>query len=692
LSAVRLGYRLGVRAESVLEDSGRALRLSRRAFLGASVAAAAATMPGLAACSSPRPKLHGELHDVEHVVILMQENRSFDHYFGTMRGVRGYSDRTALLLPSGNSVFHQPDPKRPDGGYILPFHVDTARVDGQGMTELDHSWNGTHDAWNRGGYDDGVAAKTDLAMGYFEQADIPFHRALAAGFTICDNYFCSVQGPTIPNRLYLWTGMIDPSGTAGGPAIGNPEKYVPVYDWTTYPERLQKAGISWQVYANDEVGSQAHHPFVGDSGFNPLWHFRAFHNALAARDSATRQLAERASLRTNWKPDSGLGKSTDHVLAQFIADCRAGSLPAVSWVVTPYGYTEHPAARPVDGAAYVQRMLRAIWDNPALWERTVVLINYDENDGFFDHVIPPVAPAGTPDEYVRGRPIGLGPRTPLLVISPWSTGGYVCSQVFDHTSILRFLEAWTGVRESNISAWRRSICGDLLSCFDFGAHRTSIPTLPDTSTLRAAADRTEAGRPRPEPPDPGRQQPPVQEPGSAPARPIPYQPVVSLTASALAVVAALANLGDAALQFAVYAHHLPGVPPQRVDVAPRGTGTARVRATDRYHVAVHGPNGFLAEAIGDAASGGVEVSAELSHVGGRPKLILRASNSTARPVTLTGASSDLQVAARGRAALTLDPSAHASGWYDQTLVLAGHPTWSRRFAGHLETGRPSRTA
>ena len=194
--------------------------------------------------------------DIKHVVILMQENRSFDHYFGTLSGVRGFDDPDALRLPGGKSVFYQPDEENPDG-YMLPFHLDTHASSAQKIPSTSHAWAVQHDAWNGGKMDrwlpahrkaDGV--KGPYVMGYYKRADIPFQFALAESFTICDGYHCSVMGPTWPNRMYLMTGMIDPEerrrtddqqqGAAGG------------YNWTTYPERLEKAGVSWKVYQQQD--------------------------------------------------------------------------------------------------------------------------------------------------------------------------------------------------------------------------------------------------------------------------------------------------------------------------------------------------------------------------------------------------------------------------------------------------------
>ncbi|MCW2546615.1 MAG: phospholipase, partial [Mycobacterium sp.] len=629
------------------------------------------------------------------------ENRSFDHYYGTMRGVRGFSDHAAVRMTSGRSVFAQLDPTRTDGGYLLPFHVDTTKVDGQDLGDLDHSWDGTHLAWDGGEYDRWVAAKTELTMSYFTHQDVPFHRALADAFTVCDNYFCSVQGPTTPNRLYLWSGMIDPNAHGGGPVIQNPADYEPVLSWTTYPERLQAAGISWQVYANDEVGDDGAHPFVGDYGDNPLWLFKAYHDALASTDPKARQLAARANVHDGWKADSGQGKDVDHVLAPFIADCKAARLPKVSWIVAPYGYSEHPAARPVDGAAYTARILEALWSDSKLWKSTVLFADFDENDGFFDHVVPPVAPIGTPDEYVLGRPIGLGPRVPMTVISPWSRGGYVNSQVFDHTSVLRFLERWTGVHEPNISAWRRALCGDLTNCFDFGQQTTAIPMLPDTAKLRASADRTETQLPAAAPPAAGAQVVAIQEAGSSPARPLPYQPSASgqVKASGTLLALSLSNCGSQALQLAVYAYHLVAVLPSRYDIAPSQKRTVEVATlAGSYDVAVHGPNGFLHTLKGDAKSNGTGVEAAVSFSGpaAAPALRLEFTNAGAAKRTFQvanrfGPTSKVTVLPGRTHDLLFRPLEQDHGWYDLTVTVDGLETFGRSYAGHLENGRPSRT-
>jgi phospholipase C len=557
---------------------------------------------GLGGGSSRR----GSLDDVEHVVILMQENRSFDHYYGTMRGVRGYGDTAALT-----GVFRQPDPK---GGVLLPFHVDTMKVDGQQLADLDHSWPGTHTAWANGEYNDWIAAKSELTMAYFDQSDIRFHRALADNFTICDNYFCSIQGPTTPNRLYQFTGMIDPRGRAGGPAIANPPDYNPVYSWTTYPERLQAAGVSWRVYANKEVGDGGGEDgYVGDYGDNPLWLFHAYHDALASSDPSRRELAERASVHNGWLPNSGKGHDVKHVLSEFLDDCESGDLPKVSWVVAPYAYCEHPQARPVDGANYVQTVLQAIFDNDDLWKSTAIFLNFDENDGFFDHVLPPIPPPNTPLEFVQGLPIGLGPRVPMTVVSPWSNGGWVNSEVADHTSVIRFLERWTGVHEPNISPWRRAVCGDLTSAFDFRDHDTRIPMLPDTGAMRRAVDKLQPSLPPPVIPAPGSQTMPEQERGTRPARPLPYQLIANAAVVAGTVTVTLENHGRKSAALSVFRQGLP--PSQHlVDVGERESlSTPVTAATANLAASVNGVGAGVATAVPlPAAAGALPAPAGLT--------------------------------------------------------------------------------
>jgi phospholipase C len=424
----------------------RRLLTSATALTGA--AAGAAVLPlsvRKAAAASLASPARARLADIQHIVILMQENRSFDHYFGTMPGVRGFADPTAIKLPSGNPVFFQPDPSHAQG-YLLPFHYDTRTTSAQATPGTDHSWPTQHQAWDGGKMDAWIPAKGPFTMGYFTRDDIPFHWALAEAFTICDNYHCSVFGPTNPNRLNMWTGMIDPNGTGGGPIIDNTPAFNNVIlSWTTYPERLERAGISWQVYQEEDNFDD-----------NALAWFKQYANAPSSSPLRQRGIA--------------FGQAGD-----FESDARNDRLPQVSWLVAPTAQSEHPDSSPAAGAEYIAQKLDAIASNPEVWAKTAFILCYDENDGLFDHVVPPTPPAGTADEFASGLPVGLGFRTPTTIVSPWTAGGFVNSDVFDHTSLIRLIEARFGVFEPNISAWRRQTCGDLTSVFRFSSPARPFP-------------------------------------------------------------------------------------------------------------------------------------------------------------------------------------------------------------------------
>ncbi len=211
----------------------------RRTFLkwmGSPALAAALPLDFSRALSIPAHSRTGTINDVEHVIFLMQENRSFDHYFGTMRGVRGFADPRAVKLPSGQSVWHQPN----GTGELLPFRPDVEDLGQTFLPDPPHGWADTHAAWNRGKYDRWVPNKGVTAMTYHLRKDLPYQFALADAFTVCDNYHCSLMGPTDPNRYHMWTGWVGNDGAAGGPVITNAEAG---YDWSTYPERLERAGI-----------------------------------------------------------------------------------------------------------------------------------------------------------------------------------------------------------------------------------------------------------------------------------------------------------------------------------------------------------------------------------------------------------------------------------------------------------------
>ncbi len=484
----------------VIEDDptgGRASGIGRRAFVKAGVGAGALLLG--AGGIDPRPAAAGtpaSLRDIDHVVFLIQENRSFDHYFGTLSGVRGFSDPDVLQRPWGTTVFAQPDPDlgRNPSGRVLPFRLGSRS--GGCVPDLNHSWAAQHLSWAGGRMEGFVRAHriiddapfppgappanlAPLTMGYFKREDIPFHHALADAFTVCDGYFSSVLGPTYPNRVMSMSGTVDPEGRLGGGPVLDNSAGNGLLQWESYPERLQSHGIDWRVYQERNNDSD-----------NVLPLFYGFQNTssdLYRRGNSVIATAE--------------GGAGPGLAARLKHDVTTGNLPQVSWIIASDGACEHPPATPAAGARFVAGILDALTADPRVWARTALFYTFDENDGFFDHVPPPVAPPGTRGEYVSDRvaagngsatrglggPVGLGFRVPMIVISPLARGGLVCGDVFDHTSLLLFLERRFGVEVPHLSAWRRSVVGDLTAAFNFAAGPDlSLPSLPAVSAPAVA--------------------------------------------------------------------------------------------------------------------------------------------------------------------------------------------------------------
>jgi phospholipase C len=427
-----------------------------------------------------------DLGAVEHVVFLMHENRSFDHYYGTLGGVNGYGADT--------TVFQQAWPGGTDST-LWPFHLDTKTQQAECTYDLSHTWAAEHASWDEGAMDAFVSTHTSssyegqtlgtMTMGYYESTDIPFYYDLAQAFTICDNYFCSVLGPTHPNRLMQMTGTLDPAGVAGGPIlVTNSDNDVEfTCSWTTMPEVLSDAGVSWKVY-------NPHGPeYVPGGGFsmtlckNVLMYFSQYQKSV--NPTLYKQAFDYYGIDVS-------GDFTTHGPDNFKTDVKKNQLPAVSWIIPPDGFDEHPPAPPALGEWYTSEVLKTLMSNEEVWASTVLFVMYDENDGWFDHVPPPTAPANTPGEYVTvnplpsdaggiAGPIGLGVRVPMLVVSPFSAGGWVCSDTFDHTSQLQFLAERFGVTVPNVSAWRQGIVGNLT---------TTLPTLSSPVTTKPTLAKT----------------------------------------------------------------------------------------------------------------------------------------------------------------------------------------------------------
>lgn len=690
------------------------------------------------ALAIPAHRVTRSIEDVKHVVIFMEENRSFDHYFGTLRGVRGFGDPRPAHLPNGATVWKQPPARikteryknrglSESASYVLPFYIDPKRTT-EFQAGTDHGWSSGHQAWNHGRYNQWVEQKQDvLTMGYLKRDDLSYHYALADAFTICDAYHASVFADTAPNRICLWSGTVDPANRLGtkpnGPGLWE-RHHVNGYTYTTYPELLQAKGISWKLY---QGGSGEPGTPTDNYTDNSLEFFAAY------------QVQEGAS-PTGPLVTNGV---TNHTLMEFRNDVVNGNLAQVTWIVSPYKYSEHPSASPRDGSHYINLVLEALTADPEVWGSTVLILDYDENDGLFDHIIPPMPVSQSKpnsegmlsadlvpamrdefldlDTYPRElgplvpgadlgglQPVGLGPRVPLLLISPWTTGGWVCSETFDHTSVLRFLETRFGVEAPNISAWRRSICGDLTSAFDF------------SGTDQAPAGKYHGRFVVPEPIHslhqpyqvPVDQVMPVQERGVRPARPLPYRIYTDgdIKAEEHKFEIKFRNEGKIGAAFYARNNLLPDLPPRRYSVSAGNAITDfwpishRLEDKDRgkprlvpdYDLELHGPNGFFSHFRGVYSESGASTPEIRVHYNNETgALSLSAVNPSSVAWTFRsqnacspGSSHSFTVQPRSTSEDRWDLKGSAN-WFDITVTAPASGQFLRRFAGHVETGKPS---
>jgi len=695
---------------------------SRRRFLNAFAATSAVSLfPDLirSALAVPANNTTGTLADVEHVVIFMQENRAFDHYFGTLSGVRGFGDPRAIELPGGKPVWYQPDGA---GSYVLPFHFDAKNTSALSVG-TDHHWKGSQSTWQA--WDAWVKQKTAQSMGYFDRGDLPFYHALADAFTICDDYHCSIFGATDPNRMYSLTGTnqgwqssmgslynISPTGYYNNdPAKDNISASVTASapNWRTYAETLEANQVSWKVYQEWD-----------NYGDNYLAYFRNFRvNADGTRLSTSSPLYQKGrQLALGSTEANSVGTKGDWLVQSFADDVRNDRLPQVSWICAPNDYTEHSPNSPNAGENLTARLLAALVANPVVWSKTVFLLTYDENDGFFDHVPPHQAPingtlgkATLPSlgayETYQNEPVGLGPRVPMMVISPWTKGGRVCSQLFDHTSKLRFLEEWlvvkgkarAGVTCDLISPWRRAICGDLTSAFNFTDPDATWP-----SSVPATASYVKvSGKPAPTPPAVQtlpRQELCTDSTNTREACALPYELAVHGRATGAKVELTFNNTGAAGAAFIVYSSvRTDGPWYYTVEAGKSIANEAWNFSGAAYDLRVHGANGFLRHfkgATAVAAGAKPEIAATHNGVHGSLQLVLSNAGGTAScTFTVTdatyGATATRHTVAAGQSA-TLDlPLGASYGWYELSITCDTNAQWARKIAGHVESGSASRT-
>ncbi|NHB56953.1 phospholipase C, phosphocholine-specific [Acinetobacter sp. 194] len=675
----------------------------------------------------------GTIEDVKYVVILTQENRSFDNYFGTLKGVRGFGDRFTIPLSDGRKIWEQYDAKK---NKVLPYHLDSTLGNAQRVSGTPHSWTDGQYAWNHGRMGNWVQFKQPQSMGYYKKQEVEFQFALANAFTLCDAYHCAMHTGTNSNRMFIWTGSNGPKAAGVASVVNDLDAIGPStqgYEWTTYPERLQQAGITWKVYQN----------LPDNFTDNPLAGFKQYRLANERSGQPVKSSGESPAYDpkidaleplykgiANTMPDGGF-------LGTLKEDIAQGTLPQVSWLVAPATYSEHPGpSSPIQGAWYIQEVLNALTANPDVWSQTVLLVNFDENDGFFDHVPSPSAPSKDSSGKVYGKSTlsdqemsyeyathakaslgqpnftdpkvsngigvyGPGIRVPMYIISPWSRGGWVNSQVFDHSSIIQFLEKRFGVEEPNISPYRRAVCGDLTSAFDF-AKPNKLPLDPlagqrsksEADTIRLAQSLLPQISPL------ENRQFPVQEQGIRPSRALPYilHTSAKVQPSMQQVQLLFSNTGTQAAVFHVYDKlNLEAIPRRYVIEAGQQLDDVWEMQQGKYDLWVLGPNGFHRGFEGDLnqmdqqALPEIRVCVEdcdgklylkLRHDGNRSvKLNIIANAYLPNQIwTMETLSNEKE--------LIWDMN-EFGGWYDFTVSIESDNSYQRRFAGRIETGKDS---
>lgn len=785
--------------------------------------------------------------DAEHIVILMQENRSFDHSYGTLQGVRGFNDPRAITLPDNNPVWFQTDEK---GDTYAPFRLDIKNSKITWMGDLPHSRASQVDAHNLGKYDKWLLAKKSgnkkyasmpLTLGHYTREDIPFYYALADAFTICDQNFCSVMTSTTPNRSFFWTAniMSEENGITKA-NIRNTDFGSAKMKWKTFPELLSENNIDWKFYQN-EISTGGgfkgeERSWLANFGCNLLEFFAAYNVKFAPRyiqslqnqvntlpgeinqlqqaspgemneqenlaairnkqkalDNARAELSkwnlenfkklsekEKQLFRNAFTTNIGDpnyrnltklqytedGKEREleipagDIFYQFRKDVNEGKLPTVSWLAGPQKFSDHPSA-PWYGAWYLSEILDILTHNPEVWKKTIFIITYDENDGYFDHIPPfsisdnklpgtgKCAPEidteiehvrlaneikqGIPANQAREGAVGLGFRVPMIIASPWSRGGKVCSQLFEHTSTLQFLETFCSkkfkkpIHFDNINPWRRAISGNLTAAFSvfkptedknlnfvnrdqfiktiYNAKFTPEPTGYKKISKADLHKKSSSFLPR-------------QEPGTRPACPIPYELYVNGSLDPnkksfqIDFEASKQQFGNqaAGAPFRVYAmgkhKALKNKNEYEVNRSWNYTVAAGYQLTDiwklqdfesgSYHLRVYGPNGFYREFVGGAQDPSIKIqcqyqrqgrltgNVELQFINNEPKecVVEIIDNAYNNPTLIQTISKQNQTII-----LNLKKSL---GWYDFTVKIKGEKMF-QRFAGHVETGEETTT-
>lgn len=390
--------------------------------LVATVFGAAAMLTGCAGSTPPPPQVG--ISQIQHIVFIVKENRTFDNYFGTFPNANGATSgtlSTGQVIPLG----HTPD--------VMP-------------NDIAHNWTAVHMAVDGGKMDKfdliqgggTLVNGTPLAYTQLQQSDIPNYWAYAQTFVLSDNTFSSLEGPSFPNHLYTVAaqsgGAINlPNNTVGdwgcdAPANatvqildpdGTQHVQFPCFDFQTVADSLQSKGISWKYYA----------PGQGQSGY--IW----------STLDEIRHIRFGSMWNTNVVSDT-----------QFITDAQNGNLPAVSWLVTSIALSDHPPNSACQGENWTVQQVNAIMQGPD-WKSTAIFLTWDDFGGFYDHVPPP-----TVDNY------GFGPRVPMIIISPFAKTEFVSHTQYEFSSVLKFIETRFGI---TALTGRDAVANDMTDSFDF---------------------------------------------------------------------------------------------------------------------------------------------------------------------------------------------------------------------------------
>jgi len=809
--------------------------LKKLTLLAGATGMATSIPPAIQRALAIRPTPGSTFLDAEHIVILMQENRSFDHSLGTLKGVRGFNDPRYVSLPNGNPVWFQSDRQ---GHTYAPFRLNLKETKATWMGAVPHSRPSQVDAYNEGWHDNWIEAKKrgradddiPLTMGYYNRQDIPFNYALADAFTVCDQNFCSGMTSTWPNRLFFWTGTVREEPTHTSKSWMRNDLPLGEGRWKTFPERLEDAGVSWKVYQNDVTcggGFEGEErSWLANFGCNPLELFERYHVRFTSRyvpalqrqlrelpgeiselrrklekeehgsaaythakkalekkeavlataqqeaarwaaenfdklDETEKNLFHRAFSTNREDPDFhtlDVLKYTDEagqaqeltvpkgdILHAFRKDVEAGTLPTVSWMVPAEKYSDHPTA-PWYGSWYISEIMDILTKNPEVWRKTIFIMTYDENDGYFDHIPPFVPPdpnkknsgkcsagidprieytsleqelaEGKTKKDARGAAMGLGYRVPLIIASPWTTGGNVCSQVFDHTSTLQFLETFvnrkfkTTLREDNISAWRRAVCGDLTAAFlpaDKLVRNRNLPFIQRDPYLEAIHQAQFREAPNgfrdlgPEDIAKARVRPwelpdmPRQEPGIKTTPPLPYELHADLLPGAdgltlkLAAGNALFGKKSAGAPFTVY--ELDHIRSYALVAGDELSDNFAI-GNEGYDIRVNGPNGFYRHFRGSHAPDfSVQLGYETDQGQPTGNLSVTLKNGSNTPLKARIKDNAYGVPLRthplkaGATETIVLKLTSSHNWYDLTVTTDTEPSISWSYAGKVETGK-----